>query len=247
MISPKLVIATKVELKNSTFEDFLDDCWYNDTTQAKVICPFCENIEKIEDYIQYEDYTTHPMIWADCCEARSILLEGTFTQNVKYEKQFPESGYTYFYTIELAKIKRISTHQLYTYKITGKTPGEEQIRLTIELDVSRKYTSCIDTDEEIMRHMRHNSQLEEKREERKRLLKQLKLEERTHKDWNNDWDNAIGDSTELYRLSLPVDSYNVQKPGIPYPENIDLCHESTIYILCEDENGKEFSSPYWDD
>jgi hypothetical protein len=58
----------------------------------------------------------------------------------------------------------------------------------------------------------------------------------------------VDDDENLYTLSLPVNSYDAEAPEVDYPANFDLAHDGIcIYILCEDENGKEFRSCYWGD
>lgn len=45
------------------------------------------------------------------------------------------------------------------------------------------------------------------------------------------------DKSVYLNMSLPVNSYNITKPLIPYPDKINICNDGT-YIICKLETGE---------
>lgn len=157
----------------------------------------------------------------------------------EYEDKPIKEPVKFFITFELAKIKRISNYQMYEYKLT-KNISDDDIRRFIKTDIRReKIIRSGDTDTEKKEKERWNRiEIPKIIEQRKKLMAELGIDEKE--------DNTSID--DIFKLSLPVNSYNVTDPEVPYPDNMDMSHDGiSIFILCEDENGKEFPSNYWGD
>ena len=57
----------------------------------------------------------------------------------------------------------------------------------------------------------------------------------------------IDENTKIdWRISLDVNSYNVETPEKPYPDNL-FYGESYTFLLYRNENGEELQTCYWDD
>jgi hypothetical protein len=227
MSTPKALFVIKPECwgrKPRTFDDVtlsVEDIYEEDG----LFCPLCGKYSEEENEgLQYDDYVTHPMIWNwICCDCHCVLLENTVKKlTLKEAKaEFPqhankldqiESTAVACLSIDCAKIKRISNHQLYDYVLKE----DEQI-----------------TEEEIRKFISSG--------EDERIV-----ERPTDEDGSTNMEDV--ENEYLFDLSLPVNSYDSEAPEVPYPKNMDLAHDGIfIYLLCEDENGKEFRVCYWGD
>jgi hypothetical protein len=173
-----------------------------------------------------------------------------------------------FFVLDCAKIKRISNRQLYGYKLLPRPKCTSVLNEHFPNDLSSIISQYGEITEDIIRKFIELEPLRWKsfydisdRDERKKAEKHWKEVEKPAMEEKREEfmkmygivpvssDNELDDGqVDLTHFSLPVNSYDVEAPQKPYPKNMDLAHDGIfIYVLCEDENGKEFESCYWGD
>lgn len=264
---------------------------------------FCSYCDENKVCLQFQDYVDYPMIWEEgCCTCKHVLLDNTIHELTLQEAQsaFPEHSksilkYTqepffedyyhpdviirHFYTIDCAKILRISNSQLYSNVYDGNQT-EEDLRKLIVLstagdDTERKYWENRKSRELQKRKEQLDTDLESVedstlRKEKERLLSEVIATQTKNAEEQNEYFKTVEEPLlllmnefniteatgrvycnemtidEFTKISIQVNSYDVMLPTIPYPKNMNLEHDGIcIYLLCEDNSGKQFITKYW--
>lgn len=199
-------------------------CVDNTTKYEKISakCPFCGYVD---DRLINDDYSDIPMIWCDGCGAHSFFKYPDETA----KKQKTDYGYTI--TVPLIGILEVVETRLTWYKCPRKLNTEEVTSIINSWNTEGDYEklSC-------------------------EIVKKFDL---TYAPYGitcdvcecdcgcNDCKCECGsenmnenmNETDYLNMSLPVNSYDVMKPLVPYPKKIDLSHDG-IYIICKLETGE---------
>lgn len=219
------------------------------------MCPFCKNISLVEYDIQTE-YSLLPLLRCsnEKCFAVSILEIETCKilseeevinkfqldiNKIEKIKNIENSFYNlknrkitrYFCTIKLAKILKISNDDCVKYKI------EKDFDIT---NILIKYFI-----KPIAQIINDNIQFSESDT---RELISSKSCDKIKKIYNiTETSDEIDENTKVdWRISLDVNSYNVENPENTYPDNLFYGENYTFLLYCNNK-GQELQTCYWDD
>lgn len=161
-----------------------------------------------------------PMLWCFQCGARSFLDEVNFklcfgVYNLKfdhyYQEEKPTEEIEQLYTkmsetdsmsIPLLFIERVADNEMIQYESLSKLKDEDVVRL-----VETNTGPC-------------------EFEYDQKLLQELKLVKLKDPIYGRHDENSI------LNISVPVQSYDTNKPLISYPKGMDLRHDC-VYVTCE--------------
>jgi hypothetical protein len=259
----EILIATTLS-PDQEIKDFEEDLCDDD---LKYFCPYCHALinDGEEAELLIHDYSSIPMHWGyGCCNSKALILESTVKKmNLKEAKeafpryadsldQLPET-YKLFLSARCAFVKRISSSQLYMYKLDQNSAiTDEDVYYFIEGDGER-YVFSFDPEEQQMANKKWNEEVYPgmlaKRTDLIQRLGITKIENNYNQVENDDVENDDEDKID-WRLSLPVNSYDPEHPNErnPYPKNFDIAHDGVyVHVLCEDENGNDLHAYYWGD
>lgn len=187
-------------------------------------------------------------------------------EDSEYKTELVHEPYNNFYTIDCALTTRVANIQLYEYQVEElKCPynilprvlvnivneyitiTEKEVREFVEMQSAPYWGKCY----------YYNNNLSEEKKESLTKEYELRDEEEYEKRFKTFCENfritkrdepGDEDTEDLWTLSLPVDSYNIVEPKVPYPLGINLSHDSiTIYLKCVNSKGEEFVALYWGD
>jgi len=198
-------------------------------------CPGCHHEASTDDggNLVDEDYGSNGMIWCEICgglffldyeQERDAQIEKYFVRevlrNVKYGRTAAEVRQESFneYKIPVLKIARTTGRAI--YQMTRDLTDQEIRDFYSEMKMENYfYRPSVESLEKYGIISRDD---------------QFDPDEICHNDGFNEEKCMKGECT---LVSLPVNSYNLEKPEIPYPKELDMSHDgSMVYVTFE--NGK---------
>lgn len=241
-----------------------------------ICCPTCNIINDVNFcndsrdcskkyvYLEIEDYVEHPMLWCDDCGALIILLKDTIkmvskeyieTKNPNYfnnkeHKEILNNPKNKFVSVRNAFIKKFTPTTFLRFESKRQLSSDETSLFSeewnrCESDIEIKTELNILEEQYKTYEMYLNSKTKYKNERIKTFLETNEIVVKYGILMSND--NHADDRTIL-NISVDVNSYDINKPAVPYVQSINTNHDGChIYVLCENEKGEEFTSMVWGD
>lgn len=229
-----LIVKTVYDVLNNEISELYD----RDTMCCKLL-EFCSGCNKADEdtYIfQIDDYVTHPMTWCGCGKGLFILLKNTvkivskeyvqsknptlFTLLTDSQKSIVNDPKSRFVSIQNAFIKKISDYRLECLESEKQLSSEESLEISNEL---YKYYGEQKPDDDFVK----NNSIAIKHE--------LKLSK----------DNFLKYTDEVIKkrlnISIDVNDYNIYTEKIR-KSSLCITLDDRLFLLCENEKGKEFYS-----
>ena len=227
--------------------------------QFYAFCPSCQNLSLSgcgEGDVFVEDYVDHAMIWCNKCNAHIFLLNKTakvvtkeyiedknpayFANLTDKQKQTFDNPKNKFVSVQNAFIKKLTDNRLSSFASEKQLSSAESSQFSE--DLGRMYGKSDEFFEEFV----------QKNPIAVKYGIKYRGEDDDDNDSDNDSDNKDDNSCtydkKILNISVDVNSYDLEKPKIPYVSSIDTSHDGTyLYVICEDENENEFYSRLWGD
>lgn len=210
-------------------------------------CPTCRTWS--DGNVAIDDYVDHAMIWCNKCNAHIFLLNKT--AKVVTKKYIEDKNPAYFAnltdeqkrTFDDPQNKFVSVQNAFIKKLTdsrlSRFASEKQLSSAESSQFSEDLGSMYGkTDEFFEQFVQKNP-----------IAVKYGIKYRgSDNDYNdNDYnDNSCTYDKKILNISVDVNSYDLEKPRIRYVKSIDTSHGGIyLYVMCEDENKKEFYSRLW--
>jgi hypothetical protein len=212
-------------------------CLDNDYNSIISFCIECEKIVCSENII-WDDYCNNPMLWCNSCGARIFFNKKTFYSNTKIINNN--------IILTNSQIQQIK-NEINTW---GEIPNIDSILsnfkvvelLIVKKVVNDKLAKCY--------YKKNKSQ--------KSINKNYNNSSDLDSDNSSDSDNSnvsdifnhnsLWKCEKFFNIGFECNSYNVNNPLIPYPDDFDISHDGKyIYCQCIDKNNKIIYCCYWGD
>lgn len=228
------------------------------------------------DWVELEwstdDYTISPHVYCNMCGGLFVLCpdhiwthndELTFTEKAEQisslnglsevEKQFVieieiNGENMKIYKIPLSRIVGICNRDLMDYvpkntKLREKNYEEMCSFINDLYSEKSQFSEKVEDEDEIRVMKKHNVKL------RKEIHKQIEDWCHPHVEYdpNRSYDGEMDNLCDTYFMTVPVDSYNIYQPVVPYPKNFDTTWDGVLYYKCLSSTGKKFKTIHWGD
>ncbi len=226
--------------------------YYDEHFELGAMCPFCNHGEF--ESLQYSDYVEKkPMLWCGWCGARSVLDISLGDVEKLYDEVSvlsPEESKLVYRDVPLCFIERVSNMQLcrYTKKERPHLPQECVREFVEKIDCNTLWEKCPSHDYDGL----HDDCKEKRCEVCNEMLKHEGVGFNVYGEGNVEGEDECefrgGQKSELidFGISMQCNSYDVEVPLVPYPNNFDLRHDGIyIYLQCVDSKGERFTTCYW--
>jgi hypothetical protein len=208
-----------------------DEFWDEEITG---ICPFCCSYSDC-NYLEYYDYVSdYPMFSCNDCGAEAII-------DIQCEK-FDDFDKKYYLGTFNEVCKKYPEYSPLT--IDDDPVGYFEYELLkierISNDPLARYYSPMVLPQDKVTHF-INSKYD------KKLQQELGLEKRVY---DGDLPESLPPETVFgeHHLSCVCNSYNIEEPKVPYPDNFDTDHDGVyMYAQVSDSNGNKKCTCYWGD
>lgn len=241
-----------------------------------ICCPTCNTFNNVCDddrscnkknvYLEIEDYVQHPMLWCDDCGALVILLKDTVKM---VSKEYIESKNPNYFNnkehkeiLDNPKSKFVSVTNAFIKKFTPNSLSCFESKKQLSSDETSLFSEKWNKFESVCKPKMHeeldrifNEQSKTYQEYMNLLIncenEQIKIflnSNETAVKYGITHSNFNTDDRTILNISVDVNSYDINKPTIPYVQSIKTHHDGChIYVLCENEKGEEFTSTVWGD
>lgn len=218
-------------------------------------------------YLEIEDYVGHPMLWCDACDGLIILLKDTVrvvskeyieSKNSKYfsnqeYKEILNNPKNTFVSVRNAFIKKFTPTKLSTFVSKKQLSSDETSLFSKEwnkfksdMEIKKKLNILEKQYETYDMYIQAETKYEN--DLIKTFLKNNEIAVKYGIVFSNSDDRDDVDVRTILNISVDVNSYDINKPVVPYVQSIDTNHDGChIYVLCENEKGEEFASAVWGD
>lgn len=194
-------------------------------------CPFCHKEDEIDEgnIIQYEDYVEYPMVWCEYCGGYGVLDRNTFYSYLKYVGETKDE-------FEDVKFSDDIKHLLESVDDRDKNDFAVEIpmlwiRRVADVNMCRYVSEVVLSSEQMTQFLNEECTKKYKYISNEKFCQEMKLKEL------EEYDQPPQET--VMNISLPVESYNLQNPKIPYHPNVDLCHDGPdIYLEIVTLDGK---------